>query len=95
MRSVCIVLEGSCTVINRADKFHITDLRSGDHFGCSDLLKIIDIEFLGDIFAGEHGARIMMIPKPDLLIQIFEREALANKLRDNLDTTKFMLENRY
>ena len=56
---------------------------------------MIDVEFLGDIIAGDQGARIMVLPKPDLLIQPFERNALANKLKDNLDTVKFMLENKY
>jgi len=65
IRSVCLVLEGSCTVVNSQDNFHIFELRQGNHFGCSDLLKIIDCEFLGDIMAGERGARILVIPSPD------------------------------
>ena len=65
IRSVCIVLDGSCNVINSSDNFHIYELRQGNSFGCSDLLKIIDCEFLGDIFAGERGARLLVIPAPD------------------------------
>ena len=38
LRSVCVVLDGSCKVINSFDKFHINDIRAGGHFGTSDLL---------------------------------------------------------
>lgn len=65
MRSICIVLDGHCQVINKADTFYFHDLRPGDHFGSSDLLKIIGIEYLGDIYAGPNGVRVMIIPKPD------------------------------
>ena len=104
-RSVCIVMDGSCKCIYQKDKFHpdtgkslefdVLDIRPGSHFGTSDLLGISDIEYMGDIYAGSQGARILVIPKPDTIIQVYERNILTEKLRDNLDTLKFMLENKY
>ncbi len=40
-------------------------LRVGDFFGAADLLAICEVEFFGDIIAGEDGCRVMVIDKPD------------------------------
>ena len=94
-RSLCFVLEGSCTVVNPVDNFKVFELRAGNHFGASDLLRIVDSDFLGDIVAGEQGARVLVIPKPDLVLQYYEMKILEAKLKDQLDTVKFMLESKY
>ena len=65
IRSVCIVLEGSAVVINPADNFHVVTLNHGSHFGSSDLLKVPDIEYYGNIFAGTKGLKLMVVSKPD------------------------------
>ena len=46
-------------------KFQIHELRRGDHFGASDLLRIQDIEYLGDLVAGDKGVKVLVIEKPD------------------------------
>lgn len=95
MRSLCFVLEGSCNVINAADGFNVFELRPGNHFGSSDLLRIVDTEFLGDIISGERGAKILVIPKPDQVIQPYEKQILKAKLEGSLDTLKYVIANRY
>ena len=71
------------------------ELRSGDHFGASDLLRIPDIEYLGDIVAGEAGVKVLVIESPDQVVQLCERKALQEKLKSKYDFLKIMLENRY
>ena len=68
MRSLCIVLDGSVKVINRVDKFEIFEVYSGSHFGTSDLLKIPDIEYFGDLIAGKKGLKVLVVKKPDQII---------------------------
>ena len=66
IRSLCLVLEGSCSVTN--DDFEVLEMRPGNHFGASDLLRIPDIEFLGNISAGAKGLKVMVIPNPDQVL---------------------------
>jgi hypothetical protein len=40
-------------------------LKFGEHFGASDLLQIPDIEYMGDLYAGEKGLKILLVPQPD------------------------------
>ena len=64
-RSLAIIIEGSCNVINSKDNYIVHELKFGEHFGASDLLQIPDAEFMGDIYAGEKGLKIIIIQKPD------------------------------
>ena len=52
-------------MINPIDNFNVKTLGQGDHFGSSDLLKIIDIEFFGNIYAGKRGLKVLQIYRPD------------------------------
>jgi len=94
-RSLCFVLEGSCEVINKADNSNLFELTHGNHFGTSDLLRIVDTEYLGDIIAGEQGAKILVIPKPDQIIQYYEKQILRNRFKGSLDTLKFVISSKY
>ena len=76
MRSLCIVLDGSARVVNPADNFEVIELFTGRHFGSSDLLKIPDVEYFGNIKAGKKGLKVLVIAKPDHVIQLFERRNL-------------------
>ena len=61
-RSVCIVLEGSADVRNPFEpEFKVFELSQGEHFGASDLLQIPDIDYMGDIIAGERGLKVLVI----------------------------------
>ena len=53
----------------KEDTSKLFELSLGNHFGASDFLRIVDTEYLGDIVAGEKGAKILVIPKPDQIIQ--------------------------
>jgi hypothetical protein len=64
--SLVLILEGSCKVIN--NDFEVFELRPGNHFGASDVLRTPDIEYLGDIVAGPKGVKVMVIPKPDQVL---------------------------
>jgi len=68
IRTLAIVLEGSCKVINQADGFEALELRQGNHFGASDVLRIPDIEYLGDIVAGHRGVKLLIIKSPDQVL---------------------------
>ena len=99
-RSLGFVLEGSCDVINTykeksGEQFKVAELRSGDHFGASDLLQIPDIDFMGDIVAGARGVKILVVEHPDQVIQLYERRNLQERLKHEYDTMKIMLENKY
>lgn len=74
IRSLCLVLEGSCRVVN--EDFEVLEMRPGNHFGASDLLRIPDVEYLGNIVAGAKGVKVMVIPKPDQVLQLWERKNL-------------------
>ena len=52
----------------KEDSSKLFELSLGNHFGASDFLRIVDTEYLGDIVAGEKGAKILVIPKPDQII---------------------------
>jgi Tfp pilus assembly protein FimT len=58
------VLQGGALnnkVVNSKDNYIVHELRFGEHFGASDLLQIPDAEFMGDIYAGEKGLKIILI----------------------------------
>ena len=93
IRSLCLILEGSCRVVNSG--FDVLEMRPGNHFGASDVLRIPDIEYLGNIIAGPRGVKVMVIPKPDQVLQLWERKNLQEKLKGSLDTLKIMVENKY
>ena len=65
IRSLSLILDGSCKVVNPLDGFAPYELRQGEHFGASDLLQIPDIEFMGDIISGPHGVKLLTIDAPD------------------------------
>ena len=95
IRSLCIILEGSVKAINPQDGFEIFEIFSGTHFGSSDLLKIPDIEYFGDLIAGKRGLKVIVVKKPDQVIQLFERRNVQDKLRGKYDHVRFMLESKY
>ena len=95
MRSLCIVLDGSAKVINRADKFEVHELTQGSHFGSSDLLRIPDIEYFGDIYAGERGLKLLVVARPDQVLQLYERRNLQEIIRGSLEPIRFMVESKY
>lgn len=68
VRSVAIILDGTCKVKLRCDGFECFELRQGNHFGASDLLQIPDIEFFGDIVAGPKGVKILVVERPDQIV---------------------------
>jgi len=74
--SLVLILEGSCKVMVPEKNFEVFELRSGNHFGASDLLRIPDIEYLGQIIAGEKGCKCMVISAPDQVVQLWERKNL-------------------
>ncbi len=37
-RSIAIIIEGSCKIINQKDNYVVQELKFGEHFGASDLL---------------------------------------------------------
>lgn len=53
------------------------------------------MEYLGDIIAGDKGAKIMIVEKPDQVIQLNEQKMLRKKFLNSLNTIKYMLENKY
>ena len=61
MRSLCIILDGSAKCINKEDGFEILEIFSGSHFGSSDLLKMPDLEFFGNIHAGKKGLKLLVV----------------------------------
>ena len=95
-RSVCLVLEGSAEVRNPFDfDYKVFELSQGEHFGATDLLQIPDIDYMGDIYAGPRGLKVLVIERPDQVIQLYERRNLQEKLKHNYDTLKLVLENKY
>ena len=52
LRSLCLVLDGEAEVKSHLNDKVIVTLTLGSHFGSSDSLRIIDYEYLGDIYAG-------------------------------------------
>lgn len=59
------------------------------------MLQIPDIDFMGDIVAGKRGAQVLVVERPDQVIQLYERKNLQEKLRSTYDTLKIVLENKY
>lgn len=56
---------------------------SGDAFGYSDLIKEKGPEYLGDIIADGKGAECLMIESPDKVIELFERQIIAERVADD------------
>ena len=76
-----LIVDGSATLKNSPAE-NTAMFRSGDIFGESDLLNIIGVDFLGDIYAGNTGLTCLCIEKPDKIFQLFEVELLREILKN-------------
>ena len=94
-RSLCIVLDGKVHVRNPYDDYCLAELSMGNHFGASDLIRGVDIDYYGDVYSGPYGVKLLVIEKPDQIIQLFERRNLQESLKDNWTTLSFVVESRY
>ena len=80
-RPVCMILSGSAYIVNNQlpkEKQKLCELRNGDIFGESDLIRHAGIDFFGDIVAGPNGLECLVLMAPDQLIHMFERESIRN-----------------
>ena len=79
LRPVVMVLSGTAIVKNNQmpkGKEIVAELRAGDIFGESDLLRYPGIDFFGDIYAGPLGLDCLVIVGPETMINHYERDAL-------------------
>ena len=49
-----IISKGSWEIINRKDNYNVGYLLKGNYFGESEILKIIDATYFGDIYASQN-----------------------------------------
>ena len=95
IRSLCLILEGTADVINPSDNFCVCHLGQGSHFGASDLIQAVGIEYFGNVKAGPRGLKILQVERPDQAIQLFERKSLQEELRADIKSIVFLVENKY
>lgn len=72
-----MILSGTAHVVNKnlpKDKQIVAELRAGDIFGESDLVRHAGIDFYGEIVAGRYGLECLVLIAPDQMIHMFERE---------------------
>lgn len=56
-----LILGGQAQVVNTVYDKEVTELRSGDVIGVSDLLRIPHIDYFGEIVAGKAGLECLVI----------------------------------
>ena len=81
-RPIMLMFSGSARCINRhfPVSFVAKRLATGSIFGESDAMKLIGIDFFGDIYAETKGLTCLIIEKPDLVLDIFEIKILKEVL---------------
>lgn len=70
-----LMYTGSARCVNNyfpGTKFVAKRLATGSILGESDTLKMIGIDFFGDIYAEKNGLECLVIDKPDLALDAFE-----------------------
>lgn len=74
----------------------MVELRSGECFGYSDVLKIVGFEYLGDMVVSDEGPlECIKIEHPDQLLDLHDRNTLSYALKDRTENYKMMLQNRF
>jgi len=66
----------------------IHELRVGELFGDSDLLRYPGIDFLGDIYAGENGLECLVLVAPEMIVDHFEIPSLRVLLLERYEFLK-------
>lgn len=92
-----MVLSGTANIVLKDPKGNsqkVSSLRSGEVLGLSDLLRIIGVEYFGDIVVDPNGPplEVMVIEKPDQVFGLDERNILHAALHDHSMNLKIMLE---
>ena len=93
-----MVLSGTALVKNNQmpkGKEILAELRAGDIFGESDLLRYPGIDFFGDIYAGAGGMDCLVLVGPETMINSYEREALRKIFLHRHSTLLSQIERNY
>ena len=83
-RPFCMIIRGSVLVKNPLlppSESVIAELRVGDVFGESDLLRLPGIEFFGNLVAGPKGVECLLLIAPELTLDMYERETLKDEVK--------------
>lgn len=78
-----LMFNGTARCINRHFQnmsFVAKRLATGSILGESDALEAIGIDFFGDIYAEKDGLQCLVIRKPDLVLDVFEKKILNGAL---------------
>ena len=93
-----LMYAGSARCINKYFKpttFIAKRLATGSILGESDALKMVGIDFFGDIYAEKSGLQCLVIDKPDKVLDAFEITLLREILGLHNHDLQNMLETRF
>ena len=93
-----LMYTGSARCVNKyfhGTKFVAKRLATGSILGESDTLKMIGIDFFGDIYAEKNGLECLVIDKPDLALDAFEINLLRQVMGLHNHELQNMLETRF
>jgi hypothetical protein len=82
-----ILMRGQISVVTTAHgkRFVNHTLNVGDAFGYSDLLRVRGPEFLGYLECSSPDCVVMVIEKPDSVLDLFERKILHDSAIDDYE----------
>lgn len=94
---VFIINKGSWEVINRKDNYTVAFLFKGDYFGESEVIKIPDYTYFGDIYACPHqDVDIIMLSYEAMKrIPFFELQTISDENKKRFNSIFYTLATRY
>lgn len=97
-RPILLLYSGSARCVNQhfpESPFVAKRLATGGIVALSDALGLAGIDFFGDIYAEKKGLQVLMLEKPDQVLDAYERLILREVMNTNLNELQNMMESRF
>lgn len=72
-----LILSGTAKIVNSKDHYEAKQLKFGDYFGESEMIRVIGFDFFGDIYADSDEVECFFISRENFSkIALFEIEKI-------------------
>ena len=96
---IFIITKGSCEIVNRKDNYKSGFLFSGDYFGESEVFKLPDLTYFGDIYATNQQDVEVIFLNYETVKRVFfsqkEMQSVYEELKSRFHSYYYTLAARY